>query len=225
MDLAHQLDRNLQLLGCLKELIIAQGNNVTDLLLDLAHVTHGLNDVARPRLTLGANHRGAFGKTAQRLAQITGAADKRHVKLGLVDVIDVIGRGENLGLIDVVDLDGLQDLRLDNVADAALGHNRDGDGLLDALDHLGVTDALESHDGAGARLLGDACLLGRGDVHDDATLEHLRELAIEFDAIGLAGLFCHGCSLGWHVHCLTEHPIGELGMAKYSVFEIIIRSA
>ena len=66
---------------------------------------------------------------------------------------------------------------------------------------------------------------GRGDVHDDAALEHLREFAIEFDAIGLAGLFCHGCSLGWHVHCLTEHPIGELGMAKYSVFEIIIRSA
>lgn len=153
-------------------------------------------------------------------------------------MIDVIGRGENLGLVDVIDLDSLQDLRLDNVTDAALGHNRDGDGLLDALDHLGVAhardaacgtdvgrDALECHDGAGACLLGDACLLGRGDVHDDAALEHLREFAIEFDAIGLAGLFCHGCSLGWHVHCLTEHPIGELGMAKYSVFEIIIRSA
>ena len=225
------------MLGCLKELVVAQGNNVTDLLLDLAHVTHGLNDVARTRLTLGANHRGAFGNTAQRLAQITGAADKRHVKLGLVDVIDVIGRGENLGLIDVVDLDGLQDLRLDDVTDAALGHDGDGDGHLDALDHLGVAhardaacgtdvgrDALEGHDGAGACLLGDACLLGRGNVHDDAALEHLRELAIEFDAVGLAVLFCHGCSLGWHVHCLTEHPIGELGMAKYSVFEIMTRS-
>ena len=32
MDLAHQLDRNLQLLGCLKELVVAQGNNVADLL-------------------------------------------------------------------------------------------------------------------------------------------------------------------------------------------------
>ena len=238
MNLAYQLDRNLQLLGCLKELIIAQGNNVADLLLDLAHVTHSLNDVARARLALGANHRGAFGNTAQRLAQVAGTADKRDVKLGLVNVVDIVGGGENLGLVDVIDLDGLQDLRLDNVTDAALGHNRDGDGLLDALDHLGVAhardaacgadvgrNALECHDGAGARLLGDACLLGRGDVHDDAALEHLREFAIEFDAIGLAGLFCHGCSLGWHVHCLTEHPIGELGMAKYSVFEIIIRSA
>ena len=152
-------------------------------------------------------------------------------------MVDIVGRGEDLGLIDVIDLDGLQDLRLDNVTDAALGHDGDGDGLLNALDHLGVThardaacgtdvgrDALECHDGAGARLFGDACLLGRGDVHDDAALEHLRELAVEFNAIGLAGLFCHGCSLGWHVYCLTEHPIGELGMAKYSVFEIIARS-
>ena len=237
MDLADQLDRNLQLLGCLKELVIAQSDNVTDLLLDLAHMAHGLNDVACARLALGANHRGALGNTAQRLAQVAGTADKRDVKLGLIDVIDVIGGGENLGLVDVIDLDSLKDLRLDDVTDAALGHNRDGDGLLDALDHLGVAhardaacgtdvgrDALESHDGAGACLLGDACLLGRGDVHDDAALEHLRELAIEFDAICLAGLFCHGCSLGWHVHCLTEHPIGELGMAKYSVFEIITRS-
>ena len=84
--------------------------------------------------------------------------------------------------------------------------------------------AFQGHDGASARFLGDFRLFRGGDVHDDAALEHLRELSIEFDAIGLAGLFCHGCSLGWHVHCLTEHPIGELGMAKYSVFEIITRS-
>ena len=64
MNLAYQLDRNLQLLGCLKELIIAQSDNVADLLLDLAHVTHSLNDVARARLALGANHRGALGNTA-----------------------------------------------------------------------------------------------------------------------------------------------------------------
>ena len=107
MDLTHQLDRNLQLLGCLKELVVTQGNNVADLLLDLAHVAHGLNDVARTRLTLGANHRGALGNAAQRLAQAAGTADKRDVKLGLVDVVDIVGGGENLGLVDVIDLDGL----------------------------------------------------------------------------------------------------------------------
>ena len=141
MDLAHQLDRNLQLLGRLEQLIIAQGDNVADLLLDLAHVTHGLNDVARARLAFGADHRGALGNTAQRLAQIAGATDKRHVKLGLVDVVDIVGGGEDLGFVDVVDLDGLKDLRLDDVTDAALCHDGDRDGLLNALDHLGVTHA------------------------------------------------------------------------------------
>ena len=65
-------------------------------------------------------------------------------------------------------------------------------GLLDAGDHLGIAhaghaavgadvgrDALEGHDRAGARLLGDPRLLGRGDVHDDAALEHLREAALD----------------------------------------------
>ena len=210
MDLAHQLDRNLQLLSCLKELIIAQSDNVTDLLLDLAHVAHGLDDVARARLALGANHRGALGNTAQRLAQIAGAADKRHVKLGLVDVINVIGGGENLGLVDVIDLDGLQDLRLDNVTDAALGHDGDGDGLLDALDHLGIAhtrdaacgtdvgrDALESHDGAGAGFFGDLRLFGGGHVHDDATLEHFCKTGLQANG----ALFHIFYSFGTAVRC------------------------
>src|SRR5262249_7554661 len=33
-------------------------------------------------------------------------------------------------------------------------------------------DALQRHDRRGARLLGDLRLLGIGDVHDDAALEH-----------------------------------------------------
>ena len=128
-------------------------------------------------------------------------------------MIRVVGRGEDLGLVDVVDLDGLQDLGLDDVADAALGHDGDAHGLLDTADHGGVAhtadtaggadvggDALEGHDGAGAGLLGDACLLRRGDVHDDAALEHLCELAVEGRAV-LLGL-CHvsskvGCSFVW----------------------------
>ena len=71
------------MLGCLKELIIAQSNNVADLLLDLAHVAYSLDDVARAWLALGADHRGTLGNTAQRLAQVAGTADKRHVKLVL----------------------------------------------------------------------------------------------------------------------------------------------
>ena len=82
--------------------------------------------------------------------------------------------------------------RLDEVPDAALGHHGDRDGLLDAGDHLGVAhaghaavgadvggDPLEGHHGAGAGLLGDARLVRRGDVHDDAALQHLREPALD----------------------------------------------
>ena len=100
-------------------------------------------------------------------------------------------------------LDGLQDLRLDEMADAAFRHDRDGDGLLDALDHRGIAhardaagradvggDALERHDGAGAGGLGNLRLLRRRDVHDDAALEHLGELLVEFILILLL-VFCH----------------------------------
>jgi hypothetical protein len=85
----------------------------------------------------------------------------------------------------------LQDLRLDEVADADLAHDRDGHGALDLLDHLRVRHArhaavapdvrwhtLERHHRDGARLLGDARLLGVDDVHDDATLQHLSEAAL-----------------------------------------------
>ena len=132
MDLAHQLDRNLQLLGCLKELIIAQGNNVADLLLDLAHVAHGPDHVARARLALGADHRGALGNTAQRSPK-SRAPQTNGRQTGSCRCGRHRRRGENLDSSDVVDLDGLKDLRLDDVTDAALGHDGDGDGLLDAL--------------------------------------------------------------------------------------------
>ena len=103
-------------------------------------------------------------------------------------MVHVVGRREHLRLVDVVDAQGLQNLRLDEVADARLGHDRDGDRGLDGLDHRRVAhardasvaadvggNALERHHGDGAGLLGDARLLGRRHVHDDALLEHLGE--------------------------------------------------
>ena len=153
----------------------------------------GLYNVARARLALGADHARALCDAAERFAQITCAADERHVELGLVDVVNVVGRGEDLALVDIVDLDRLEDLRLNKVADAALCHDRDGNGLLNAADHAGVAhagyaasradvrrDALERHDRAGTGLLCDLCLLRGGNVHDDAALEHLRQFLVEF---------------------------------------------
>lgn len=97
----------------------------------------------------------------------------------------------DLALINVVGADLLQDLALHEVPDAALGHDRDGHCRLDRLDHLRVGHArdasvladvcrhtLERHDSARARLLCDPGLLDVHDVHDDATLEHLRHASL-----------------------------------------------
>jgi hypothetical protein len=100
-------------------------------------------------------------------------------------VVLLVRRGEDLRLIDVVDLERLEDLRLREMTDAALGHDRDADRLLDLLDQLRIAHpghaaeladvgghALERHDGDGSRLLGDLCLVGGHDVHDHAAGEH-----------------------------------------------------
>ena len=108
---------------------------------------------------------------------------------------------EDLGLVDVVDAERLEDLRLDEVADPRLGHDRDRHRVHDPDDHRRVghagdaaggadvgRDALERHDGDGAGLFGDLRLLGRDDVHDDAALEHLGEALLGGPGAG----FGHG---------------------------------
>jgi len=52
-------------------------------------------------------------------------------------------------------------------------------------------DALERHDGDGSSVLGDTGLLGRDDVHDDASLEHVRHAAFDGEGAGAgSGLLC-----------------------------------
>ncbi len=51
--------------------------------------------------------------------------------------------------------------------DARRGHARHASVFANVGGH-----AFEGHDGAGSRLFGDARLVGGGDVHDDAALEH-----------------------------------------------------
>ena len=141
-------------------------------------MTDGLNDVAGAGLTLGAEHGSTLGDTAEGLAEISASADEGDLELGLVGVVDLVGHGKDLGLVDVVDLAGLEDLRLDEVPDTGLGHDGDGDGVLDLEDHGRVGhagdatvaadvggDALEGHDGDGTGGLGNLGLLDVHDVH------------------------------------------------------------
>ena len=110
----------------------------------------------------------------------------------LVDVVEFVGGGENLRLVNEVDGQMLENLRLNEVADADLGHDGDGDGGLDCLDHPGVRHAgdasggadhgwhaLERHDGDGAGFFGDDGLIHVHDIHDDTTFKHLGEASLE----------------------------------------------
>jgi len=148
--------------------------------------------VAGARLALGADHCRPFGDTPARLSQVARAADEGDGEPCLVDVALLVGRGENLALVDVVDLERLEQLRLDEVTDAHLGHDGNGHGALDLPDQTRVGHAgdtpfladirrhpLEGHDGHGTGLLGNGGLLRRGHVHDDAALEHLRQLGVQ----------------------------------------------
>ena len=187
---------------------------MADLVADLAHMRGRVGDVTGASLTLGTDHGRALVDAAQRLTEVGRTADEGNRKVPLVDVVAVVGGGQHLGLVDVVDTQGLQDLRLDEVTDAGLGHDGDRHGFDDAFDQVRVGhtchaalganvggDALESHDGHGTRVLGDLGLLGGDDVHDDAALEHLGHAALDLRGTDLAfrGALAHGysCSSSW----------------------------
>ena len=72
----------------------------------------------RPRLWYGPCR--ALGDSAQRLAQVPGATDKRSCEGVLVNMVSLVCRGQNLALIDEVDPDLLQNLRLSKSARFAL---------------------------------------------------------------------------------------------------------
>ena len=187
---------------------------MADLVADLAHVRGRVGDVAGAGLALRADHGRALVDAAQGLTEVGSTADEGNREVPLVDVVAVVRGGEDLGLVDVVDAEGLQNLGLDEVTNAGLRHDGDRHGLDDAFDQIRVGhaghatlgadvggDALEGHDGHGARVLGDLGLLGGDDVHDDAALEHLGHAALDLRGADLAlrGALAHGysCSSSW----------------------------
>ncbi len=197
-------------LGGVVELFVAEDGEGLDLADDLAHVLDGVDDVAGAGLALGANHGCAFGDAAEGFAEVAGSADEGGGEGMLVDVVGLVGRGEDLGLIDEVDAESLEHLGFGEVADARLGHDRDGDGIDDLLDELGVGHAgdaafgtdhsghpLQRHDGDGPGFFSDAGLLDVHDVHDDTTLEHLGKAGLETEGSGsevsvaVVGVVCH----------------------------------
>ena len=149
-------------------------------------MAHCLDHVACTGLALGADHGSALADAAQGLAQVAAATDEGHLEVVLVDVVALVGGGEHFALVNIVDAYGFEDAGFHKVPYADLRHDGDGDGLHDALDHVGVAHAghatvradvgghaLKRHHGGSARVFGDACVLSRHDVHNHAALEHL----------------------------------------------------
>ena len=92
----------------------------------------------------------------------------------------------------IVHADRFEDLRLDKVADAHLGHDRDADRGHDLLDQAGVRhaghtagdanvgrDAFQGHDGDRAGLFRDDRVLRGDHIHDHAALKHLGQAALD----------------------------------------------
>ena len=184
----HQLQRRSQALGLLHQFFLRQHGQPLHVADDGTHVPHRLHHVTGAGFAFGADHGRAFGDAPQGLAQVAAAADEGHAEELLVDVVFFIGRCQYFAFVDEVHLQRFQHLRFGKVADAHLGHHRDGDRLHDFADDFGrghaghaaffanvSRHALQRHHRAAARLLGDASLLGVGDVHDDAAFEHFRQ--------------------------------------------------
>ena len=159
---------------------------------DRAHVPDGLDHVACAGLALGADHRGPLVYAAEGLAEVPRAADERDREPGLIDMVFLVRRRQDLGLVDHVHTQRLEDPRLDRVPDPDLAHHRDRDRVDDLGDLLRVghpgypshlpdlgRDPLEGHDGDGASLLGDSGLVGVDHVHDHAPLLHRGEAALD----------------------------------------------
>ena len=185
----------LEVLGGGVELLLGENRERAHFAGDLAHVLHGVNHVAGPGFALGADHGRALGNAPQSLAQVARAANEGGGEGVLVDVVRLVGRSEDFALVDEVHAQLLQNLRFGEVADARLGHHRNGNGLNNLLDqawarHAGHAalgadhggHAFQSHHRGCAGLFGDAGLLDAHHVHDDAALEHLRQTDLEAQA-------------------------------------------
>jgi len=87
----HQLERSLQVLGLVHQLLLTQHGEL------LQSPSRWCGCGARPprycptQLALGTDHRGALGNPAQRFAQITRTADEGNFDIGLIDVVLFVG--------------------------------------------------------------------------------------------------------------------------------------
>merc|ERR1719343_1289306 len=143
-------------------------------------------DVSGTSFSFGSEHGGSFRNAAERFPEVAATAYERDTELSFVDVVNVVSHGEYFTFIDVVDFASFQDLGFNEVTNACLSHNWNGDCILDFLDQSGIghssdptiaTDigrnTFQRHHCDCACCLCNLCLLYVHNIHDYPTLEHL----------------------------------------------------
>ena len=97
-----------------------------------------VGDISGSGLALRTDHSRALVNTAQRLTEICRTTDEGNGEVPLVDMVAVVGGSQHLRLVDVVDAKGLQNLCLNEVTDASLCHDRNGDSINNAVNQIGI---------------------------------------------------------------------------------------
>ena len=122
--------------------------------------------------------------------------------VAFVDVVFFIGGSQHFAFVDVVHFQRFENPRFHKMADARLGHHRDADFVHDLADFADGRHARHSaflayvgghafqrHYRGGAGFFGDHRLLGIGDVHDHAALEHFSETDLQAETFVEVHLF------------------------------------
>src|SRR5262245_22511621 len=102
--------------------------------MDPPQMADRLHDVAGAGFPFGSDQRGTLANPPESLSEVPRPAYERDDKVPLVYVVLFIGGRQDFALVDEVDLHGFQHPRLGDMADPALGHDRDADGLLNLAD-------------------------------------------------------------------------------------------
>jgi hypothetical protein len=188
----------------------------------------GLHHVAGARLPLGADHCRSLTDAPQGLPQVPGPADKGDLELTLVNVVLFVGGGQDLALVNEIHPQRFQNLRFHEMADAAFGHHRDGDGLHNLQNLLRVGHAghaalganirghpLQGHHRTGTRLFGDPGLLGVRHIHNDSALQHLGQTPLD--------RFCP--DFPFHFYLLTHSEWLESSDSAISFYRYLVKSS
>jgi len=73
-------------------------------------VSDSLNNISSSGFTLCADHGGAFANTTEGFTKVAAAADEGNTEGVLLDVVGMVGWGEDFGFVNVVYADGFEDL-------------------------------------------------------------------------------------------------------------------